>query len=119
MSQRVFALLFLTTTPAWAHSVTVLSAPSYMEPSASKASDKDGCPPVSGSADPEEGLLQAKVIATGAVASPKLFIQDTNNPGADNIDDFTLDEFSPIDGAAVASGTRDLDYLDGVLDNSL
>lgn len=117
-------LLIGAATPfaAYAHGVNVLSARAFLEPSASKPGDKDGCPPASSSADPEEATLQAQLVVTSTITSPTLTLLDSNNPGSVERklrDDWTLDEFSATNGAPVTSGSRDVDYLDGVVDGKL
>ncbi len=107
---------------AQANSVTVLSSRAFLEPNSSKAGDKDGCPPVNSSADPEEFTLQAKIVVTSAILNPTVQLADDNNPGGvekRTRDDLTLDEFSATNGAAVAGGTRDIDMLDGADDGYL
>lgn len=106
---------------AHASSVTVQSSRAFLEPSAAKAGDKDGCPPTSSSADPEEITMQAKLVVTSAITSPTVVLVDTNFPAGEkrSKDDLTLDEFSTTNGAGVTGGTRDIDYLDGIDDNKL
>jgi uncharacterized repeat protein (TIGR01451 family) len=120
-------VLLALAAPAWASSVSFLSTPALMEPSSSAPSDKDGCPPVSGSADPEEGVMQLKLVVTSAITDPVLVLTDVNDPSPtrtdrwrrDTVDDVTLDEFSVVNGEGVTGGERDLDDLDGVADGQL
>lgn len=125
-AQHRFGLLLLigagVPLAAHAHGVSVLSARAFLEPSASKPGDKDGCPPASSSADPEEATLQARLLVTSSIPSPTVSLIDANNPGGVERklrDDWTLDEFSTTNGAPVASGARDVDYLDGLMDGKL
>ncbi|MES2644249.1 MAG: hypothetical protein V4850_32485 [Myxococcota bacterium] len=104
---------------AHASTVEVLSTPAFLEPTTGKTpGDKDGCPPVSSNADPEEGTLHARIVVTATIIDPNVLVVDTNNPGTDSIDDLTLDD--PTTGTASTAGVvRDLDYLDGLDDGQL
>ncbi len=100
------ALATVTTT-----AVTVVSPKAILEPSASPG-DKDGYPPTSSSADPEEGTLGVQVAVASAIQNPRVVVTDDN---ADGVDDLRLNEV----GATAAGVTRDVDLLDGKLDGVL
>ena len=92
--------------------VTILSPFEILEPSTGqennanhRGDDKDGFPPQSSSADPEEFMLQIHLVLTEAKANPVMTLIDFNIVRDDN----TIDN----------DNGRDLDLLDGVDDNSL
>ncbi|HLL51980.1 MAG TPA: hypothetical protein VK447_00455, partial [Myxococcaceae bacterium] len=92
-------------------SVAVISPKAILEPSASPG-DKDGYPPVSSSADPEEGTLGVSIAVASPIQNPRVVVVDDN---ADAVDDLTLNEV----GATAAGVTRDVDGLDGLVDGVL
>ncbi len=92
-------------------SVTVISPKAILEPSASP-SDKDGYPPASSSADPEEGTLGVSLAVASPIQNPRVVVVDDK---ADAVDDLTLNEA----GASAAGVTRNVDGLDGVADGVL
>ncbi len=91
--------------------VTVVSPKAILEPSTSP-SDKDGYPPQSSGADPEEGTLGVKLAVASPVRAPRVVVTDDN---ADAVDDLTINEV----GASAAGVTRDVDGLDGLVDGVL
>ncbi len=104
---------------AHASSVELLSTPTFLEPTTGKTpNDKDGCPPVSSNADPEEGTLHLRITVTSVLTDPNVLVVDTNAAGSDTIDDLTVDD--PTTGTPSGSGVvRDIDYLDDVEDGLL
>lgn len=87
-------------------SLTIISPQAILEPSANKPSDKDGYPPLTSSADPEEGSMSVELVVTAPISNPSIELIDYKY---DKVDDLTIDGDNP----------RDLDYLDGVIDNQL
>jgi len=92
--------------------ISILSPFEILEPSTGqesnsnqKGDDKDGFPPQSGSADPEEIFLQIRLVVTDALLDPSVTLTDNNVIR----DDFTID----------GDNGRDLDLLDGIDDNKL
>ena len=115
-SALLTALSLWASTPAFAQTstVTVLSPKAILEPCTNTAPcDKDGYPPTSSNADPEEGTLGAKLVVGKIIVAPRLVVTDDNS--TDRIDDLRINEPN-----ATATGvTRDIDYLDGLIDGQL
>lgn len=87
--------------------ITVLSPKAILEPSTGQADDKDGYPPVSSNADPEEFILTAKIqVNDFPISNPVAHITDNN---LDGFDDLSIDSAKDVD----------IDYLDGTDNNSL
>ena len=104
--------LILPATAVAQNTVTITSPIAILEPSSSSPSDRDGYPPTSGSADPEEGTLAVRLVVTTPIADPFVVVTDID---ADGIDDLRIEEL----GATTASAARSLDDLDGVIDGQL
>ncbi len=93
MSISISSLAYAQTAPV----VTILSPSAILEPSMNKPSDKDGFPPTHSSADPEEGLLGAKVEVITPIFKPTVNLIDDN--------------FDSVDDLSVDVEERDIDYL--------